>query len=400
MKVAIINPFGNSSGHSLNYSSKLCNSLTKQDIELFLFTSTDYNPTTIIGDQDINYKIIRTEVKNNTLYNKDYKNISSLLKYGINLIKGNLKVLKKVKTNNRKEKFDIIHIIGGETLVSILFFFINSKHNSQLILTIHNSDFEKNLYSEISRLKELYKNLNKFVLKNLLFKRFSKIMVHGEQMKIDLVNQINFKDESKIFPINIGLDIKKNVESINAKSFPNVIRILFFGVIRKDKGLHILLEALKNITQNNFELLIYGKPAEYKDFEIESLVKSTGKSESVKLDLRYFDDNEIEGVFTNCDFVILPYLRTFKAQSVVLTLAAAHKKTLICSNTGQNGFDVQKYKIGYTFEAENTVELTRILQSIIKKDTLPIKDPTPFENYIKDNNWDKMGEKIFKMYLV
>lgn len=399
MKVAIVNPFGNSSGHSLNYSSKLCYSLAKQDVELFLFTSTDYNPTIILGAKTINYNIITTEIKNNTLYDKDYKDLLSLLKYGLNLIKGTLKVLRKVKAFNKKNEFDVIHIIGGETLISILFFFINSKQKTQLILTIHNSDFEKNLYRKISRLKGFYKQLVKFVLKYLLFKKFSKIMVHGEQMKIDLVQQIKIQEEFRIFPINIGLDGNKNLDNIVTRSISQAPKILFFGIIRKDKGLNILLEALKKLTHNNFELLIYGKPAEFKVDEIEALVSATGKAESIKLDLRYFDDNEIEEVFTNCDYVILPYLKTFKAQSVVLTLAAAYGRTLICSNIGQNGFDVQKYNLGYTFTAENVDELTKLLQSIIDLDKLPIKDLAPFETYIKDNNWDSMGQKIYNMYL-
>jgi|GEM_PF-2962855 len=399
MKVAIINPFGSSSGHSLNYSTKLCYNLAKQDVDLYLFTSKDYNPSIILGEKKLNYKIICTEVKNNTAFNKNYKEIASLLKYGINLIRGNFKVLKHVRKINREEKLDIIHIIGGETLVSILFFFLYPKQESQLILTIHNSDFEKDLYKKVSLLKEFYKRIIKFMLEKFFFYRFSKIMVHGEQMKRDLVHQVKIKDQSKIFPINIGLDANNHFDSRDYQKTSDVPRILFFGVIRKDKGLDILLEAIKKLSHDNFELLICGKPAEYSIQEIETLIDSTGKSQSITQILRYFDDEEIDGVFNGCDYVILPYMKTFKAQSVVLTLAAAYKRTLICSDTGQNGFDVKKYNLGHTFAAEDIDDLTKLLQSVIDKKILPIKETAIFDEYINDNSWENMGRKIFNMYL-
>ncbi len=141
MKVAIINPFGNSSGHSLNYSSKLCQSVAQQNVELTLFTSSDFDPTLIFENKSIKFEIIGTQVKNSTINNKDYKSNISLIKYGANLMFGNLKVLRKFKKINRKKKFDVVHIIGGETVISILFFFFTRRIKSQLILTIHNCDF-------------------------------------------------------------------------------------------------------------------------------------------------------------------------------------------------------------------------------------------------------------------
>lgn len=399
MKVAIINPFGNSSGHSLNYSTKLCHSVAKQDVHLFLFTSTDYNPSIILGETPLNYTVVKTEVRNNTTFNKNYKKISTLFKYAKNLIIGNYKVLKTLQRVNKKEHFDVIHIIGGETLVSILFFFLHPQKKSKLILTIHNSDFEKGLYHKVSSLKEFYKRIIKFTLDKLFFYRFSKIMVHGEQMKKDLLNQIKIKDQSSILPISIGLDTNNSLTYNDNQINYDTPRILFFGVLRKDKGLEILLEATKRLSHNNFELLIYGKPAEYSEQEIETLVNSTGKSQCIRKVLRYFEDDEIDEVFNSCDYVILPYLKTFKAQSVVLTLAAAYKKTLICSDTGQNGFDVKKYNLGHTFTAEDIDDLTKLMQLIIDKKILPIKKATTFDEYINDNSWENMGKKIFNMYL-
>jgi len=59
---------------------------------------------------------------------------------------------------------------------------------------------------------------------------------------------------------------------------------------------------------------------------------------------------------------------------------------------------VNKYEIGYTFEAENVDDLTRLLNKITTEKSPISSNTKKFDNYILENSWDKMGEKIYYMY--
>lgn len=393
MKVAIINPFGNSAGHSNIYSTNICNCLNEIGLDIYLVTSNDFSNNQINLNHD---KIIRVEVLNNTEFKKNYSNVFSLFIYGCNFIYGNFKVLYRLLKENRTHHFDAIHIIGGETITTILFFSLfRSKLPKNIILTIHNVDFDPSLYQGTSSIKKLYKYVVKFLIANGSINSFRKVMVHGEQMKNDFSLYFNESKNLKLYPINIGME---KLESIECVKKDNTLTILLFGIIRFDKGLDILLQSL-NKFDFKLKLLIYGKPSELSVEEINNMIGKVDKNVIVETSLRYFDDSEIPEIFNNTDVVILPYRKSFKAQSVVLTLAASYKKTIICSNTGQNGFDVNKYNLGYTFEAENVEALNLILSDVASGHINLISEQRNFELYIEENSWSSMADKMNKMYI-
>ena len=81
--------------------------------------------------------------------------------------------------------------------------------------------------------------------------------------------------------------------------------ILFFGLIRKYKGLDILLEAFEKLP-DDYQLIIAGEP--YGSFEPYQKIidRLPGKDRIVKV-LKYIKDSEVSDYFSAADLAVLPY---------------------------------------------------------------------------------------------
>ena len=112
--------------------------------------------------------------------------------------------------------------------------------------------------------------------------------------------------------------------------------ILFFGFIRKYKGLDILLDAisyLKNIKPEtlNFKLLIAGEFYE-DDKPYRELIERTGITEQLILRTDFIPDNEVKYYLCAADAVVHPYRNA--TQSGVTPLAYHFEKPMIVTNVG------------------------------------------------------------------
>lgn len=392
MNIVIINPFGDSSGHSLNFSTRLTNSISTIDNTVNLFTSENYNPnSSIFGD--IKFKIHRTDIKSTSKLNKNYSSLFSVLIYAKYRFLGSILVLRNaIKYVKKNRDVKIIHIIGGEPLSMLLFLFtLKSSIREKVILNIHNADYDLNLVN--SFFKKIYKLILKVIYRKIYFKFFGFIVVHGYQMKEDFISRVKIKHKfhNRIFAINIG------VENILSKSNSKLNRdeksILFFGVLRKDKGLEYALEAISKVRK--FNLTIAGYLKEYSENEILKLIKKYDLKNQVTLIPRFIDENEMDELFIRHKYLILPYKKSFAAQSVVLTLGAKYQNFIIGSDTGQNGYDIKKFNLGLTFEAENVNSLIKTLKSNqidqeIKKEV--------YLNYFSFYSWQNIGKLYRKCY--
>ena len=81
--------------------------------------------------------------------------------------------------------------------------------------------------------------------------------------------------------------------------------ILFFGLIRKYKGLDILLEAFGKLS-DDYQLIIAGEPYGSFDPYQEIIDRLPGKERIVK-ELKYIKDSEVSDYFSAADLAVLPY---------------------------------------------------------------------------------------------
>lgn len=129
---------------------------------------------------------------------------------------------------------------------------------------------------------------------------------------------------------------------------------LFFGLIRKYKGLDLLLEAFATLckTHKNIKLLVAGdfyEPSEpYFD-----LIKKFHLEDAVLMENRYIPNEEVPRYFQASDVVVLPYRSA--TQSGILSMAYGFRKPVVVTNVGELGALVEARKTGIVVQ-ESTVE--------------------------------------------
>ena len=109
--------------------------------------------------------------------------------------------------------------------------------------------------------------------------------------------------------------------------------ILFFGFIRKYKGLDLLLDAMHILKQNgsNIKLLIAGEFYEDKAAYEEQMEK-LGISDSLVLKTDFIPDSEVKYYLSAADFIIQPYRNA--TQSGVTPLAYHFEKPMLVTAVG------------------------------------------------------------------
>ncbi|MBK9107243.1 MAG: glycosyltransferase [Saprospiraceae bacterium] len=166
--------------------------------------------------------------------------------------------------------------------------------------------------------------------------------------------------------------------------------ILFFGFIRKYKGLDILLEAMRTqiFDLQNTSLLIAGEFYESKT-GYDELIDQFQLSDHIRLHSDFIPDDEVKYYFCASDLVIQPYRSA--SQSGVTPLAYYFEKPMIVTNVGALPRLVPEGKAGFVCEP-NPIS---IAESIQKFFTL---DPSIFQAFLKIEkqklSWSNFAEQI------
>ena len=128
-------------------------------------------------------------------------------------------------------------------------------------------------------------------------------------------------------------------------------RLLFFGAIRRNKGLDLLLRAAERLPE--YGITIAGEVCEdsYFDAEVMPLVRSLrAAGRCIDLMDRFVPDHEVGTLFASHSAVVLPYTRNFVAQSGVVFLAMAYGLPVVASTAGALGDLLGEHEIGTSFE--------------------------------------------------
>jgi glycosyltransferase involved in cell wall biosynthesis len=107
--------------------------------------------------------------------------------------------------------------------------------------------------------------------------------------------------------------------------------ILFFGFIRKYKGLDILFESMQHLKSTNIKLLVAGEFYEDKK-QYDDLIEEYGIKDSLILRTDFIQDSEVKYYLCAADFVIQPYRNA--TQSGVTPLAYHFEKPMLVTNVG------------------------------------------------------------------
>ena len=148
-----------------------------------------------------------------------------------------------------------------------------------------------------------------------------------------LFRSYNSKSLKLYHPINNVKTVSKE-ESLNYLKLDKKYEyILFFGLVRKYKGLDILLNSIKDIksAKKNIKLIIAGEFIEnIKNYK--KMINSLGINNDVIIKNEFINSDEIKFYFGACELVVQPYKKA--TQSGVSSLGIAYGKKIVTTNVG------------------------------------------------------------------
>jgi glycosyltransferase involved in cell wall biosynthesis len=169
--------------------------------------------------------------------------------------------------------------------------------------------------------------------------------------------------------------------------------LLFFGFIRRYKGLDIALEAMadKRIGDLGIKLLVAGEfyedAAPYRE-----LIDRLGIADRLLLQTDFIPDSEVRDYLCAADAVIQPYRNA--TQSGVTPLAYHFEKPMIVSNVGGLPALVPHEKVGLVAEPEPTAMADAILRFFVLGESYFL--PALRSERLK-YSWSRLVETIFSL---
>jgi glycosyltransferase involved in cell wall biosynthesis len=197
---------------------------------------------------------------------------------------------------------------------------------------------------------------------------------------------------------NFGEKISKAVARKELGIGNEELVLLFFGFIRKYKGLDILLDAMKILKDTNFmyftpyfKLLIAGEFYEDSNLYKEQ-INRLDISEHLILHTNFIPDSAVKNYFCAADVVVQPYRNA--TQSGVTPLAYHFEKPMIVTNVGGLPLLVPDGKVGFVAEPDAESIAQKIIEYFDKGEDYFLPDIIEEK---KKLSWEKLTGTIFEL---
>jgi len=277
------------------------------------------------------------------------------------------------------------------------------------ILVLFNLLFVKILFGKVvltvHDVSSFSNSSNSSVIGKLVYKLTDRIITHNEFSKSEIINvNANLSSCISIVPhgnftpfINVQYDKEKSKEQLG---IPNNRRILlFFGMIKKVKGLEVLLSALKGVIKQNPDVLlvIAGKPWE-NDFSVyQKIIDENNLSEYILLHTKFIPQEDVEHYYCASDLVVLPYKKIY--QSGVLMMTLSYERPALVSDLPPLKEIISNYENGFLFKTENVSDLTNKLNIILSNNGLMEQVRTKGTELINTKyDWGEIGKQTKQVY--
>ena len=234
--------------------------------------------------------------------------------------------------------------------------------------------------------------LNKFFLKS-----FDGFITMSEQVMNDLKSIIpNPRAQICLHPLydNFGALTDREIALERLQLDPKYRYVLFFGFIRKYKGLDLLLETFSDerFRHKNIRLLIAGEFYD-KQEHYEEIIQNNQLEELIVRRHEFIPNSEVGLYFSASDLIALTYHSA--TQSGVTQVAYHFEKPMLATKVGGLEENVPHGKVGYCIEGKPSIIADAIL------DFFDNQRQTAFTKGIREEkekySWSKLTEALRKI---
>lgn len=228
--------------------------------------------------------------------------------------------LRALKTEIRSGDYDIVHVQGFKNAAyEIPLYLREKKHAGMLVHTVHNllpheaSGNDRKLYGDFYRSCDL-------------------LAVHNEVCRAMLIDEYGINgDRIVVTPHGSYTGVRKAADAVRTD---DRIHFLQFGIIRRYKGVDILLEAaamLPEEIRKKIHITIAGAQFPKLDgTDYAEMIKGFGAEDCTELRIGHVPEAELGELFGQADFCLFPYREIYG--SGALLMAYSFNKPVLASD--------------------------------------------------------------------
>jgi len=375
-KVAIIDSLGahGSSHHFYLYGQS--RGLAENNVDVTLYTN---NVT-----QNPNYE----GVSFFTFYKNIFSSKTRIIS-GIKYILGSIVSLLHAKFSGVK----ICHFHLFHVNILVFFDFILTKIlGMKVVYTIHDIVSFENKKSNNRWSNWIYMKSDKILTHNSFSKKIFNNYYTAPKYGVDIIPHGNY-----IPFLNIQKDKNKSRDRLSIPKNRTVL--LFFGIIKKVKGLEVLLESLNKVVDKNPNLLlvIAGRTWQNDFSYYQKIIDKHSLSDYCLIHNKFIPHDEVKHYYAASDLVVLPYKRIY--QSGVLMMSLSYEKAVLVSDLEPLTDLIKDNDTGFVFKSEDVYSLSSKLNNILSdKDNLEHIRKKGFKLIKRKYDWLEIGKQLKKSY--
>jgi glycosyltransferase involved in cell wall biosynthesis len=307
-----------------------------------------------------------------------------------------LKYYKLIINSNQIDKSDKVFIMDYDVLP--LYYLINSleKIKVDTYLWVHSAKFKSK-----DSLYTAYKAFFKRIFKRKIEPFVKKVILNGEFIKEEIINNLELAEE-KIqviqYPshISVAAMLKTDARAKLGLSRDENI-VLFFGLLRKDKNIELLIKSVANC-ESNPKLIIAGDEASVSKEELIGWVKKYNLN-NYKFEIRYLTEEDISLYYSAADLLVLTYHFESASQSGPLALAREFELPVVVSNVGEIGHYVRSNAVGFTASIADPNSFTKRIDEFFEMEDSKRLDLEKNIKVVQEKfSWNKAAEKYINLF--
>ena len=186
---------------------------------------------------------------------------------------------------------------------------------------------------------------------------FDNFQVFSKNQRDYLLQQVNHKNV-----LYAPLALKEYGPKHERTQYKDCVNFLSFGHIRRYKRIDLLIEASQQLYEESgvkFVVTIAGNCPEWSFY-----ARKIRHKELFNLHIGYIDDGEVADLFSNADYLVLPYQDL--AQSGAITVAFNYDVPVITSDIPQFEEFVEDGKNGFLSHSEDISSLKQVMRNALE----------------------------------
>lgn len=400
MRILFVQATADKRGHFGIWSVKLCQALARQGHDVTLCTNR-VDPSKFLTEparfrvhevpgHDMAELEARMREEPGAYWRGYFRNSRAIPRAAIELCK--------------RERFDAMFVTDAEFLTSSLVLRANRRHTPPVVMQVNAANFAYDAYAG-SAPKRAYKVLQREAFRRTLGKGIDGLAVLGEWHRDRLRQQLRVPDA---FPIEVIPDCGEEPTAVVAREkarerlgLPQDVDILlFFGVLRRDKGVPAFLEAVARAKPGRWRVVLAGSPMDHTEAELKATLTRLGIEDRVLLRVGYVPDEDVPAWFGAADALVLPYPSLYTGGSgPLLKGACTYGLPVIATDVSELGRLARAHALGPVAAADDTAALAGAIDAFV--DATPEARRTMAANATalgRANSWDNVAAR-FAEYL-